>query len=69
MPRIFESKRTVPVCFFKSSNRNKFLDWLKPEVQFDLIDGKKTMHTPVSLRHARLVNFLNTLLTLFAAAN
>jgi len=26
------------------------------------------MHTPVSLRHARLVNFLHTLLTLFAEA-
>ena len=47
---------------------DEFLDWLKPEVHADLIDGKKTMHTPVSLRHADLVNFLHTLLTLFAEA-
>ena len=47
---------------------DEFLDWLKPEVHADLIDGKKTVHTPVSLRHARLVNFLHTLLTLFAEA-
>jgi hypothetical protein len=26
---------------------DEFLDWLKPEVHADLIDGEKTMHTPV----------------------
>jgi Uma2 family endonuclease len=41
-----------------------FLDWLKPGVHADLIDGEKFMHTPVNLRHARLVDFLHFLLGL-----
>ncbi len=40
----------------------EFLDWLEPGVHADLIDGEKAMHSPVSLAHARLVNFLEYLL-------
>jgi Uma2 family endonuclease len=44
---------------------DEFLDWLEPEVFADLIDGAKCMHSPVSLRHANLVNFLDNLLRLY----
>ncbi len=40
----------------------EFLEWLQPGVHADLIDGEKFMHSPVNLRHARLVNFLDRLL-------
>lgn len=36
-----------------------FLHWLEPGVHADLIDGEKFMHSPVSLAHARLLNFLD----------
>lgn len=39
-----------------------FLEWLQPGVRADLIGGRVFMHSPVSLRHARLVNFLDHLL-------
>jgi len=39
-----------------------FLDWLRPGVHADLIDGEKFMHSPVNLRHADLLNFLDHLL-------
>lgn len=35
-----------------------FLDWLQPGVHADLIGGEKAMHSPVSLRHARMLNKL-----------
>ena len=44
---------------------DEFLEWLKPEVRADLIDGEKHMHSPVSLRHARLLNSLHCLLSLY----
>lgn len=40
----------------------QFLGWLQPGVRADLIGGKIFMHSPVNLRHARLVNFLERLL-------
>lgn len=40
----------------------QFLDWLEPGVRADLIDGKISMHSPVNLRHADLLNFLDHLL-------
>ena len=40
----------------------EFLEWLQPGVHADLIDGEKTMHSPVNLKHARLLNFLDRLL-------
>ena len=39
-----------------------FLGWLAPGIHADLIDGEKFMHSPVNLRHARLLNFLDHLL-------
>lgn len=44
---------------------DEFLDRLEPGVHADLIDGEVSMHSPVSLRHAFLVNFVSTLLTLW----
>jgi len=40
----------------------EFLEWLKPGVHADLIDGEIVMHSPVNLRHADLLNFLDHLL-------
>jgi Uma2 family endonuclease len=40
----------------------EFLDWLAPGVHADLLDGERFMHSPVSLRHADLLNFLDRLL-------
>src|ERR1041385_6890381 len=40
----------------------EFLDWLKPGIHADLIDGEIVMHSPVSLRHANLLNFVDHLL-------
>ena len=39
-----------------------FLEWLDPEHSADLIDGEIFMHSPVSIRHADLLNFLDRLL-------
>lgn len=40
----------------------EFLDWLQPGVHADLIAGEIFMHSPVHLRHARLLNFVDHLL-------
>ena len=40
----------------------QFLDWLRPGVFADLIGGQIFMHSPVNLRHATLVSFLDHLL-------
>ena len=40
----------------------EFLDWLEPGVRADLIGGEIYMHSPVNLRHANLINFLDHLL-------
>ena len=42
-----------------------FLDWLVPGVHADLIDGEKSMHSPVNFKHANLLNFLHLLLGLY----
>jgi Uma2 family endonuclease len=44
---------------------NDFLEWLEPGRFADLIDGEIFMHSPVSLRHADLLNFLDRLLGLY----
>jgi len=41
---------------------DEFLDWIDEGVKAELIDGKIFMHSPVSIRHARLLNFLDRLL-------
>jgi Uma2 family endonuclease len=43
----------------------EFLDWLAPSIFADLIGGEIVMHSPVNLRHARLVNFIDCLLRLY----
>ena len=40
----------------------EFLEWLEPGTFADLIDGEVLMHSPVSIPHARLLNFLDRLL-------
>lgn len=40
----------------------QFLDWLEPGVHADLIGGEIFMRSPVNLRHAHLVNFVDHLL-------
>jgi len=40
----------------------EFLDWLQPGVHGDLVQGEIVMHSPVNLRHADLLNFLDPLL-------
>lgn len=44
---------------------DEFLDWLEPGVFADLIDGEIIMHSPVSLLHGNLTNFLDRLLAAF----
>jgi Uma2 family endonuclease len=40
----------------------EFLDWLQPKIHADLINGRKFMHSPVHLRHADILNFVDPLL-------
>ncbi len=42
---------------------HEFLDWLEPGKHADLIGGEIFMHSPVNFKHARLLNFLNHLLS------
>ena len=46
----------------------EFLDWLQPGVFADLIGGEIAMHSPVNLRHARLINFVDRLLAAYLEA-
>ena len=39
-----------------------FLEWLEPGKSADLIDGEIELHSPVSIAHARLLNFVDRLL-------
>src|SRR2546425_1087535 len=43
----------------------EFLDWLQPGVHADLIGGEIHMHSPVQLRHANLINFVERLLAAY----
>ncbi len=42
-----------------------FIDWLEPGRHADLIDGEIFMHSPVSIRHADLLNFVDALLRFY----
>lgn len=44
---------------------DEFLGWLEPGVSADLIDGEIFMHSPVSLLHGNLTNFLDRLLAAY----
>ncbi|MGF1656850.1 MAG: Uma2 family endonuclease [Verrucomicrobiales bacterium] len=59
MPTLVSESKTVRRELWTAED---FLDWLEPGVHADLIDGEKFMHSPVSLRHARLLNFVDSLL-------
>jgi Uma2 family endonuclease len=47
----------------------QFLDWLQPGVHADLINGEIVMHSPVNLRHADLLNFVDLLLRTYIEAH
>lgn len=53
---------TSPVHEARLWTAEEFLDWLEPGVKADLIDGDKHMHSPVHIKHARLMNFMDRLL-------
>jgi len=59
MPTLVSESKTIRRELWTADD---FLDWLEPGVHADLIDGEKAMHSPVSLRHADLTNFLDFLL-------
>lgn len=42
-----------------------FLEWLEPGRHADLIDGEIFMHSPVSIRHADLLNFVDSVLRVY----
>ncbi|TVQ19564.1 MAG: Uma2 family endonuclease, partial [Spirochaetaceae bacterium] len=42
-----------------------FLDWLEPGRRADLIDGEVFVHSPVSTRHAQLLNFVDRLMGIY----
>lgn len=58
-PRPAPPPKPAPARFLTSE---QFLDWLEPGLHADLIGGEIHMHSPVNLRHANLVNFLDRLL-------
>ncbi len=59
MPPLTATRRGHPSHLWTDGD---FLDWLEPGFFADLIDGEKFMHSPVSLKHARLLNFLDEFL-------
>jgi len=44
---------------------SEFLDWLEPKIHADLISGQIFMHSPVSFKHADLLNFVDPLMRLY----
>ncbi len=56
---------TVPIASTQEARlwtAEEFLEALEPGMHADLIGGDKFMHSPVNLRHADLLNFLDPLL-------
>lgn len=47
----------------------EFLDWLQPGVHADLIQGETFMHSPVNMRHADLLNFVDRFMAAFIEAH
>ena len=47
---------------------DEFIEWLEPGVRAELLDGEVFMHSPVNIRHANLVNFLDRLMGLYVEA-
>src|SRR2546423_11622313 len=44
---------------------DEFLGWLEPKIYADLIAGEIFMHSPVSIRHAEILNFVDRLLAAY----
>lgn len=63
MPVSNLGKEDKPEPFLLSEQ--EFMDWLEPGIKADLIQGEIFMQSPVNLRHARLINFLDHLLRSF----
>jgi Uma2 family endonuclease len=66
MPTTAESEIMLaaePPAEFLSSE--EFLDWLTPGKRADLISGQIITHSPVSIRHAFLLDFVHPLLSLY----
>lgn len=59
MPTLVSESKTIRHELWTAED---FLSWLEPGIHADLIDGEKSMHSPVSLRHADLTNFLDFLM-------
>ncbi len=59
MPTLVAESKTIQRDLLTAED---FLDWLEPGVHADLIDGETAMHSPVNLRHANLLNFVDRLL-------
>ena len=62
MPTLVSESKTIRHELWTADD---FLEWLEPGVHADLIDGEKFMHSPVSLRHADLLNFVDRLLAAY----
>ncbi|MDB6117477.1 MAG: hypothetical protein JWO08_1258 [Verrucomicrobiaceae bacterium] len=60
MPTLVSTDATFE---YQLHTAEEFLDWLEPGKHADLIGGEILMHSPVSLKHARLLNFLDRLLS------
>ena len=55
-------RRLTKVAPGRFLTSEQFLDWLEPGLHAELMGGEILMHSPVNLRHADLVNFLDRLL-------
>jgi Uma2 family endonuclease len=62
MATVIESPKAAASRLLTSE---EFLEWLEPGVFADLVGGEIAMHSPVNLRHANLVNFLERLLAAY----
>jgi Uma2 family endonuclease len=62
MPTVVAESKTIQRDLLTAAD---FLDWLEPGVHADLIDGETAMHSPVNLRHANLLNFVDGLLRIY----
>jgi Uma2 family endonuclease len=63
------SSATAPPKDQRLLTAEEFLDWLQPGVHADLINGEIVMHSPVNLRHADLLNFVDRLLAGYIEAH
>ncbi len=59
MPTLVSESKTIRRDLLTAED---FMDWLEPGVHADLIDGEIGMHSPVNLKHASLLNFVDHLL-------